>query len=103
MESKSRFTLTDFSDTAVTQWTPDHAQYASGFRCNRPEFVSHLKKRVPRDYESHLGQCWIILDNDKIAGYITLLADRLTMLGQDRKPKRFRTAGDRGGCRLVEG
>ncbi|HET6402665.1 MAG TPA: GNAT family N-acetyltransferase [Candidatus Kapabacteria bacterium] len=44
---------------------------------------------MPRDFESHLGQCWIILDNGKIAGYITLLADRLTVLGKDLEPKQM--------------
>ena len=73
----ARFTGINFSDAVLIPWDPDYNHCGQGFRCERSEFASHYKKRVPRDVECHLCQCWVILDNNKLVGFITLLADRL--------------------------
>src|SRR5580698_2299044 len=72
-----RFTATDYSEAEPELWTPEHLKYGVGFRCARSEFGSHHAKRIPRDVQTHLCQCWVIVDNGHLAGYITLLADRL--------------------------
>ncbi len=54
---------------------------AGGFRPKRPEFATYWKRgRVGREQAAHLGECWYCTKEDgRLAGYITLLADRLAV------------------------
>jgi GNAT superfamily N-acetyltransferase len=54
---------------------------ATGFRPARAEFATYWKRgRVARETAAHLGQCWFARKTDgRLAGYVTLLADRLTV------------------------
>jgi GNAT superfamily N-acetyltransferase len=81
-QSTPRFTSTDFSEAALELWTPDHMSCGRGFRCERSEFGSHFAKRVPRDVQFCMCQCWVIRENDHLVGFITLLADRLKVYGK---------------------
>ncbi len=86
-KSTPRFLKIDFSDAVIVPWEPDHLLYGKGFQCRRSEFQSHYKKRVPRDVKKYLGKCWIIAENKKLVGYITLLADKLKIEGGTRTQK----------------
>ncbi len=84
MPAKPKFADIDFSPDSVQQWTPD-LPIGQGFRCSRGEFVSFWRKgRVRRDVESSLCTCWIIRNNNDLAGYLTLSADKLS--ATDREP-----------------
>jgi GNAT superfamily N-acetyltransferase len=49
-----------------------------GFRCLRGEFVTYWKQgRIHREVDAHVCQCWVIRVGESLAGYITLLADKL--------------------------
>lgn len=80
-KTQPRFRNSDFSDGFVEPWELTHRDYANGFSCARSEFRSHFKSRIPRDVEKHLGRCWLIAEDRKLVGYITLLADRLQVSG----------------------
>jgi hypothetical protein len=81
MAELGRFDGVDFTIAEVTRWVPGPtAQLGDGFRCARAEFNSYWKKgRVTRECNAHIGRCWIIHHNNHLAGYITLLADKLTV------------------------
>src|SRR5450631_1297763 len=86
---KPRFTATDFSQAPVVEWTPDHIACGRGFKCGVRVFASHFMKRVPRDVAANVGRCWVIVENGNLAGYITLMSDKLVMLqsdGESNKP-----------------
>ena len=84
-----RFKTTDFSEAKVEEWNPGHISFGRGFKCNRSEFLSHWKRRIPRDVDGQMGRCWDIIEDSKLVGYITLLADRLQVLDTERHPKRI--------------
>jgi GNAT superfamily N-acetyltransferase len=54
---------------------------ASGFRPKRPEFATYWKRgRIAREQVAHLSECWFVRKDDgRLAGYVTLLADRLAV------------------------
>jgi len=78
MASSGKFDGVDFSQINVELLTPELRQLGQGFRCVRGEFVTYWKQgRIQREAEAHLCQCWIARIEDALAGYITLLADKL--------------------------
>jgi GNAT superfamily N-acetyltransferase len=78
MASSGKFDGVDFSQIEIELLTPELRQLGQGFRCVRGEFVTYWKQgRIQRETEAHLCQCWIARIEDALAGYITLLADKL--------------------------
>jgi GNAT superfamily N-acetyltransferase len=78
MPSQSKFEGIDFSQIPVERLTPDILNLGQGFRCLRGEFVTYWKQgRIKREADSYICHCWAIRSGDSLAGYITLLADKL--------------------------
>lgn len=78
MPSRSKFEGIDFSQIPVEHLTPEVPNLGQGFRCLRGEFVTYWKQgRIQREADAHICHCWIIRVDDSLAGYITLLADKL--------------------------
>ncbi len=73
-----KFDSVTFLTENVEQLTPE-LETGQGFRCSRPEFNTFWRKgRVQREVMASVCRCWIIRHNDALAGYITLLADKLS-------------------------
>ena len=78
MDSSGKFDGVDFSQLDVEKLTPELSQLGQGFRCVRGEFVTYWKQgQIQREANAYLCQCWIVRVDDALAGYITLLADKL--------------------------
>ena len=78
MPSQNKFEGIDFSQMPIEPLTPELMNLGQGFRCLRGEFVTYWKQgRIQREAEAHLCQCWVLRVGDALAGYITLLADKL--------------------------
>lgn len=78
MPPSSKFAGVDFSDLPVEQLTSALAISGQGFRCLRGEFVTYWRQgRIQREIDARISQCWILRCKDSLAGYITLLADKL--------------------------
>jgi GNAT superfamily N-acetyltransferase len=78
MAASSKFAGIDFSQIKIEKLTPDLDIPGQGFRCTRREFVTYWRQgRVQREVNALISQCWIIRVDDALAGYITLLADKL--------------------------
>ena len=78
MASSGKFDGVDFSQINIESLTPELRQLGQGFRCVRGEFVTYWKQgRIQREADAYLCQCWIARVEDALAGYITLLADKL--------------------------
>lgn len=78
MPPTSKFSGIDFSEAEVEQLNAHLRSLGQGFRCVRAEFVTYWKQgRIQREVDAQLSQCWIIRHNESLAGYITLLADKL--------------------------
>jgi GNAT superfamily N-acetyltransferase len=88
MASSGKFDGVDFSQIDIEALTPELRQLGQGFRCVREKFVTYWKQgRIQREADTYLCQCWIVRVGDSLAGYITLLADKLqvedTLLDQE--------------------
>jgi hypothetical protein len=88
MASSGKFDGVDFSQIDIEALTPELRQLGQGFRCVREKFVTYWKQgRIQREANTYLCQCWIVRVGDSLAGYITLLADKLqvedTLLDQE--------------------
>ncbi|WP_229240431.1 GNAT family N-acetyltransferase [Dyadobacter sp. SG02] len=58
---------------------PDLEELGQGFKCVRNDFATYIKGRKIRlECKSLTSKCWVIEHENKIAGYITLMADKLT-------------------------
>lgn len=80
MPPSGKFAGVDFDGIQVERFTPRLSSLGQGFRCSRPEFVTYWKQgRVQREINASLCQCWIIRHKDALAGYVTLLADKLSV------------------------
>ncbi len=80
MPPSGKFAGVDFDSIQVERFTSELSNLGQGFRCSRPEFVTYWKQgRVQREINASLCQCWIIRHEDALAGYITLLADKLSV------------------------
>jgi hypothetical protein len=78
MASSGKFDGVDFSQIDIESLTPELRQLGQGFRCVRGEFVTYWKQgRIQREADAYLCQCWLVRVEDALAGYITLLADKL--------------------------
>lgn len=78
MASSGKFDGVDFSQIGIELLTPELRQLGQGFRCVRGEFVTYWKQgRIQREADAYLCQCWIARIEGALAGYITLLADKL--------------------------
>jgi hypothetical protein len=78
MPSQNKFEEIDFSEIPIEPLTPELMNLGQGFRCLRGEFVTYWKQgRIQREAEAYLCQCWVLRVGDALAGYITLLADKL--------------------------
>lgn len=78
MPKDSKFTGVDFSEAQIEKIGSVQEITGQGFRCQRREFVTYWKQgRIHREVEASICQCWIIRHKSDLAGYITLLADKL--------------------------
>ncbi len=78
MPPSSKFAGVDFSELPVEHLTPDTTISGQGFRCLRGEFVTYWRQgRIQREIDARISQCWFLRCEDSLAGYITLLADKL--------------------------
>lgn len=78
MPKAAKFSGVDFSTTPIEKLIPAQSNLGQGFRCKRREFVTYWRKgRVQREVEAFICQCWVVRHNNDLAGYITLLADKL--------------------------
>ncbi len=74
----TRFEGIDFSTFKVTEMNPDLEQLSQGFKCIRNDFATYIKGRKIRvECKSFTSKCWILEHENRIAGYITLMADKL--------------------------
>jgi GNAT superfamily N-acetyltransferase len=80
MPPSSKFSGVDFSEVQVEKFAPELSSLGQGFRCSRPEFVTYWKQgRVQRELGASLCQCWVVRHGEALAGYVTLLADKLSV------------------------
>lgn len=81
MAQVRRFDGVDFSVIDAVHITPDLIEpLGGGYRCIRGEFVSFWKQgRIKREIEAELCRCWALIYENRLAGYITLLTDKLTL------------------------
>jgi GNAT superfamily N-acetyltransferase len=81
MAVSARFDGVDFTVQEVTKVTPAlEESLGQGFRCKRGEFGTFWKKgRIAREERASIGRCWVLIGNGLLAGYITLLTDKLQM------------------------
>ncbi|MGK7905263.1 MAG: GNAT family N-acetyltransferase [Hormoscilla sp.] len=78
MANSGKFEGVDFSQLDIELLTPELRSLGQGFRCVRGEFVTYWKQgRIQREVDAYLCQCWISRVENALAGYITLLADKL--------------------------
>ncbi|MEG3931458.1 MULTISPECIES: hypothetical protein [unclassified Microcoleus] len=83
MPPSSKFAGVDFSDLPVEHLTSELTISGQGFRCLRGEFVTYWRQgRIQRDIDARISQCWILRCEDSLAGYITLLTDKLELAEQ---------------------
>ncbi|WP_439583563.1 GNAT family N-acetyltransferase [Dyadobacter bucti] len=80
MKNKVRFESIDFSKYEITEINPDLDNLGQGFKCSRNEFATYLKgNKIKTEVKTLTSKCRIIEHEGLIAGYITLMADKLTM------------------------
>ena len=80
MPPSSKFAGVDFSEFPVEHLTSELTISGQGFRCLRGEFVTYWRQgRIQRDIDACISQCWILRSEDSLAGYITLLTDKLEL------------------------
>jgi GNAT superfamily N-acetyltransferase len=80
MPPSSKFADIDFSKMPVERVTPDLSGLGQGFRCSRGEFVTYWRQgRIQREINARISQCWVLRCEDSLAGYVTLIADKLDL------------------------
>ena len=80
MPLKTRFEGVSFEDIPVVEMNPDIAHLCRGFKCKRPEFQSYIGGNlIKTESESILSKCFIVHHGGHLAGYVTLLADKLVV------------------------
>jgi GNAT superfamily N-acetyltransferase len=80
MPPSSKFADIDFSQMPVERVTPDLSGLGQGFRCARGEFVTYWRQgRIQREINARISQCWVLRSEDSLAGYVTLIADKLDL------------------------
>ncbi len=86
LEAIREHSMPDSAKLEIELWNPDHINSGRGFRCDRAEFVEYWNADIARDVKEHVGKAWIIRENDRLLGYITLCADAI--------PRRRKDAND---------
>lgn len=77
--SHTRFEGIDFLNFEVKEMNPDLENLGQGFKCVRNDFATYIKgKKIKLECKSLTSKCWIVEYDGKLAGYITLMADKLT-------------------------
>jgi GNAT superfamily N-acetyltransferase len=77
-----RFHSADFEAQTPELWRFTQP-LGAGFRCSRGEFVTFWRQgRVEREVRASIAQAFVLAHNGKLAGYATLLADKLTVTSQ---------------------
>ena len=80
MPPKPKFAGLRFAESEVQHLTPDLAALGQGFRCRRGEFQTFWKQgRIRREVAANVSRCWVITAEASLAGYLTLLTDKLTL------------------------
>ena len=80
MPPSSKFAGVDFSELPIEHLTWELTISGQGFRCLRGEFVTYWRQgRIQREIDARISQCWILRCEDSLAGYITLLTDKLEL------------------------
>jgi GNAT superfamily N-acetyltransferase len=80
MPPSSKFADINFSQMPVERVTPDLSGLGQGFRCARGEFVTYWRQgRIQREINARISQCWVLRSEDSLAGYVTLIADKLDL------------------------
>lgn len=80
MPQSSKFEGVDFSQMMPEKLTSKMDVPGQGFRSVRGEFVTYWRQgRVLREVNANISQCWTLQVEESLAGYITLLADKLTL------------------------
>jgi hypothetical protein len=80
MPPSSKFADIDFSKIPVERVTLDLSGLGQGFRCSRGEFVTYWRQgRIQREIDARISQCWVLRSEDSLAGYVTLIADKLEL------------------------
>jgi GNAT superfamily N-acetyltransferase len=78
MPQSSKFAGVDFAEVVVELVTPELSGLGQGFRCSRGEFVTYWRQgRIQREINARISQCWVLQHDDSLAGYMTLIADKL--------------------------
>ncbi len=77
-----RFRGADFASQVPERWRFAES-LGAGFRCHRGEFVTFWRQgRVEREVRAGIAQAFVLTHDSKLAGYATLLADKLTVTSQ---------------------
>jgi hypothetical protein len=80
MPPSSKFADINFSEIPVERVTPDLSGLGQGFRCSRGEFVTYWRQgRIQREINARISQCWVLRCEGALAGYVTLIADKLDL------------------------
>lgn len=80
MPPSGKFEGVDFSQSIPEKLTPEIDLSGQGFRSLRGEFVTFWRQgRVLREVSANISQCWVLRSEEALAGYVTLLADKLTL------------------------
>ncbi|WP_031526947.1 GNAT family N-acetyltransferase [Dyadobacter crusticola] len=75
---QSRFDGIDFSEAVVKELNPDLDNLGQGFKCIRNDFATYIKgRKIRNECKALTSRCWVIEHDEKIAAYITLMADKL--------------------------
>ena len=77
--SHTRFEGINFLECEVKEMSPDLENLGQGFKCIRNDFATYIKgRKIKMECKSLTSKCWIVEHGDNLAGYITLMADKLT-------------------------
>jgi len=81
MAVAGKFAGVDFAIHDVTKLTPVlETTLGQGFRCKRGEFSTFWKRgRIVREEQAYISRCWVVVSSGLLAGYITLLTDKLEL------------------------
>jgi hypothetical protein len=92
MRKQKVFSKTEFSDAIPVPWTPAHTVCGKGFHCLYPKFAADFRQQVPEEERLHLSRCFVIIDNNHLASYLTLQADSLSFRDEKGRKKKVSTA-----------
>jgi len=63
----------------VKEMNPDLDNLGQGFKCIRNDFATYIKgRKIKMECKSMTSKCWVVEHGSLLAGYITLMADKLT-------------------------